>query len=233
MPESRLVIFANGLLPDPDAARRLTRPGDTLVAADGGTRHALELGLVPAVVIGDLDSLQPEDRIRLDEAATRLVAHPRDKDETDLELALRYAVENRFRSILVVGAIGGRLDQTLCNLALLTAPWLAELEVRLDDGLEEAWFVRGCRVAPSRGDSRGIRGEAGEVVSLLPWGADATGVTTQGLRWPLSSETLSAHQSRGISNELLGATASLVLESGLLLVVHRRNRQSAVLSQQS
>jgi thiamine pyrophosphokinase len=223
--ESRAVIFANGSLPDLKAVSRLLRPDDTLLAADGGSFHLLALGLLPSAVIGDLDSLSAADHRRLEAAGVCLLQHPRDKDETDLELALRHAVDAGHRSILIVGALGGRLDQTLGNLSLLADPALEGLEVRLDDGVEEAFFVRGGE-SSSRGANRGIHGRPGEVVSLLPWGALTEGVTTDGLRWPLCGETLFPHKTRGISNELLGETASVTLTSGLLLVVHRRNLQS-------
>jgi thiamine pyrophosphokinase len=210
MTEPRAVIFANGNLPDLKAARRLLRPGDVLLAADGGSLHLLALGLRPSVLIGDLDSLTAADRRRLETAGVRLLRHPRDKDEVDLELALRYAVAAGHRSILVVAALGGRLDQTLGNLSLLADPALEGLNLRVDDGVEEAFFVR------SRGE---VHGRAGEIVSLLPWGAPVAGVTTDGLRWPLRGETLLPHKTRGVSNELLG------IQSGLLLVVHRRKRK--------
>lgn len=209
----RAIVFANGHLPDPVAAGRLIRPGDLILAADGGTRHALALGLTPAVVIGDLDSLSALDRRRLESAGTRLVVHPADKDQTDLELALDFAVEQGCKTILVLAALGGRLDQTLANLALLTAPRFADLDIRLDDGLEQAFFVR------SRARLQGGRGQ---IVSLLPWGAPAAGVVTEGLRWPLQAETLYPDRTRGVSNELLGETATISLAAGLLLVVHRR-----------
>ena len=228
MHNSRAVIFANGFIPDPGPARRLIRPGDALIAADGGTRNARALGLLPTVVIGDLDSLLPEDRLQLEAAGSRLLEYPREKDETDLELALRYAVEQGFHTVVVVGALGGRLDQTLGNLALLTAPSLAGLDVCLDDGTEEARFARGAREESSRGGGLEVRGEAGDILSLVPWSAEAAGITTKGLRWPLSGETLSSYGSRGLSNEMLGARASITLESGLLLVIHRRNPRPAI-----
>lgn len=214
---SRAVIFVNGRIHDLESVRRLIRPGDAIIAADGGTRHALALGLVPSVIIGDLDSLTSELRHLAEQSGTRLIQHPRDKNETDFELALHYAVEAGYREILVVAALGDRLDQTLGNLSLLTDPLFTTLDVRLDDGLEEAFFARGsCQV----------RGTAGEIISLIPWGGDVTGVVTGGLRWPLQRGTLHSYKTRGISNELLGETASISLESGLLLIVHSRNRQS-------
>jgi len=214
---SRAVIFVNGHIPDLELVRRLTRPGDTLLAADGGTRHALALGLTPSIVIGDLDSLNDDDRRKLDAAGTEIRRFPRDKNETDFELALHYAVDAGYREILIVAALGDRLDQTLGSLALLTAPFLVGLDVRVDDGVERAYFVR----AQAR-----VEGRPGDLVSLIPWGGEVTGVVTDGLRWPLRGETLYPYQTRGISNELLGETASVSQKSGLLLVVHSRNRQS-------
>ncbi len=77
---------------------------------------------------------------------------------------------------MIVGALGGRLDQTLGNLSLLTEPELADLDIRLDDGVEEALFTRSrCEV----------HGKPADIVSLLPWGGEVTGVSTEGLRWPL------------------------------------------------
>lgn len=220
--EKRAIVFVNGLLPDLEAARRLVWPGDALLAADGGTRHALALGLQPSIVLGDLDSLAGEEIRQLEAAGTRLLRQPRDKDETDLEIALRYALEAGFRQILVLGALGGRLDQTLANLSLLTAPALAGVDVRLDDGVEQAFFVR---------DRGRVRGRAGDLVSLLPWGGEAASVVTDGLRWPLRDESLHPHETRGISNEMLGRSASVSIASGLLLVVHRR--QSSITNHQS
>jgi thiamine pyrophosphokinase len=210
---SRAVIFVNGNIADPEQVRRLIRPGDTILAADGGTRHALALGLVPSVVIGDLDSLGADERRKLESAHAELRPHQRDKNETDFELALKYAVDSGFLEILVIAALGGRLDQTLGNLSALTDSSLAGLDTRVDDGVEQAFFIR------TRAHIRGI---PGEVVSLIPWGAEVTGVTTTGLRWLLQGETLFPDKTRGISNEMDGKSATISLESGLLLVVHRR-----------
>lgn len=211
----RALLFANGNLPDLAAASRLLRPGDRILAADGGTRHALALGLLPEAVVGDLDSLSAAQRRRLEAAGTRLLIHPRDKDQTDLELALDFALEQGCTAIVIAAALGGRLDQTLANLALLTAPRFAALDLRLDDGIEEAFFVR---------SQARLEGRRGDLISLLPWGGPASGVVTEGLRWPLHAETLQPEQTRGVSNEMLAGTATVSLDAGLLLVVHRRRK---------
>jgi thiamine pyrophosphokinase len=214
---SRAVIFVNGHLPHIEPVRRLILPGDILIAADGGTRHILALGLMPSVVIGDLDSLTDNDCRRLDATGTEIRGVPRDKNETDFELALQYAVEAGCSEIIVVAALGNRLDQTLGNLALLTNPSLIGLDIRLEDGEQQACFTR----IQAR-----VKGHSGDIVSLIPWGRKVTGVVTDGLRWPLQGETLYPYKTRGISNELLDETASISLKSGLLLIVHGRHLQS-------
>ncbi len=210
---SRCIIFANGTLPDPNSARRLIRADDLILAADGGTRHVRTLGLVPFVLIGDLDSITQEERQKMKEAGVQMIQHPRDKNETDLELALEYAIGTGSREIVIIAALGGRLDQTLGNLALLTNVQLSTLNVKLDDGVEETFFCRG---------QSHVEGRRGDLVSLIPWGGEVTGVRTEGLRWPLSDETLHPHKTRGVSNELLGEIASVKIETGLLLIIHRR-----------
>jgi thiamine pyrophosphokinase len=209
----RVVIFANGHLPDPEAARALLQEGDFLVAADGGARHVLSIGAQPDVLIGDLDSVGKGLLADLVSNEVEVVQFPEDKDETDLELALAYALEKHPDSILVVAALGDRLDQTLANLMLLTSPKLAGLQVRIDDGIEQAFFCR---------EQAEITGRSGDVVSLIPWGGAVEGLATQGLQWPLQGETLYPDQSRGISNLMLAERASLTFRSGLLLVIHHR-----------
>lgn len=212
---TRLLIFANGIVPKLEFARSLIQSGDILMAADGGTRIALALGLFPSIVIGDLDSLTPEERQKLNAKGVEIQQYSRDKDETDLELAFHYASKNGFREILVVGALGGRLDQTLGNLSLLTNPELAALDVRLDDGVEEAFFTRRwCE----------IHGKPADIVSLIPWGGEVSGVCTEGLHWPLDNEALFPDKTRGISNEMSLETATISLKSGLLLVIHHRQQ---------
>lgn len=210
----RIVIFANGILPDPQKARSLVLPGDFILCADGGTRHALEMGLTPGLVIGDFDSLDLDEIEKAESAGIQIVRYPHDKDETDLELAINHSLELNPSSIVIFAALGNRLDQTLGNIALLSDPRLAALDVRLDDGLEEAFFCRG------QSELRG--GTVGDIVSLIPWGGAVVSVRTEGLKWPLNNETLYPEKTRGISNELLGTSALVSLSSGLLFIVHRR-----------
>lgn len=211
---SRIVIFANGVLPDVRKARELIRTDDLIICADGGTRHALGMGVRPLIVIGDLDSLSEEERKRAENSGAKIVQYSQDKNETDLELAIDQALELKPTSVVIIAAMGDRLDQTLGNIALLSDQRLAEMDFRLDDGLEEVFFCRSrCHV----------HGKSGDLVSLLPWQSAVDGIRTEGLKWPLHNETLYPDKTRGISNQLIGSEASITVAAGLLLIIHRRN----------
>lgn len=215
MPELRALIFANGQIPDLEAARGLLQPEDLLIAADGGARHLAALGCTPQVVIGDLDSLSPAEVQQLADAGARILQYPIDKNETDLELAILHACDLGCFHLRILGSLGGRLDQTLANLFLLALPELDGVDARLDDGTEEVFLIR---------DSASIIGLRGETVSLLPLSEAAHGVTTQGLRYPLSGETLFPERSRGVSNEMIEPEALIRLDSGILICIHTRKK---------
>jgi len=216
----RAVIFANGQLPDIEAARSLLHTDDYLIAADGGANHLMKMGILPEIVVGDLDSVDEDTLFELTSAEVDIEQYSEDKDETDIELALHYAVELRPSAILIIGALGGRLDQTLANLSVLTDPSLPGIDIRLDDAVEEVFF---CRASAGKGGQAKVHGRSGDTVSLIPWQAPVEGVTTEGLQWPLYGETLYPDKSRGISNILLAGTAFVRIQSGLLLIVHRRS----------
>ena len=213
MPSNRrAVIFANGLLGSLDDARQALRPGDILIAADGGARHCVSLGLVPHYLVGDFDSLDPHEQDELRQMGVAIYQHPARKDFTDLELALRHARALGADEIIVLGGLGARWDQTLANLLLPAAKEFASVHIRLLDGPQEVFLLR-------EGESAEVRGSLGDTVSLIPLGGDAQDVTTDGLEYPLRGEALVFGATRGVSNVLLGETASIRLERGLLLCV--------------
>ncbi len=212
----RALIFANGEVTDLAALRKLLRPDDFLAAADGGCRHLLNLGLTPHLLVGDLDLLPAGAQSFLDLPDLQIVLHPVKKDETDLQLALDWVIQHGCREIRIAGASGGRMDHALGNLSLLTAPELADLDVRIDDGTVE--------IAAVRNQVR-FDGAAGDLLSLLPLGAAADGVTTFGLEYPLNNETLYPFRTRGISNVFTGLSAGVSLTAGLLICIHIRQSE--------
>ena len=209
----RITIFANGELPDLEKARGLLHPDDYIICADGGTRHSLALGLTPNLVIGDMDSIETNHWRELEKAGVSIELFPAEKNETDLELAIRRALELEPMEIIILGALGGRVDQILGNIALLNVPLHASPSICIDDGVEEIFFCR---------DHAQVHGRSGDIVSLIPWGSAVHGVKTENLKWSLQKETLHPDRTRGISNEMTEDVAMIKISSGLLLVVHTR-----------
>ncbi len=207
----RVIIFANGdYLPQGEPL-----PSDVLIAADGGARHLMKLGLTPGLVIGDLDSLCAFERVALEEAGAEIIAYPPRKDQTDLELALKKAREFHPDEIVIYGALGARWDMTFANLLLLAHPTLGCQNVRLIDGSQELRLLRG-------GNHTTIDGSPGDTLSLIPLSGDAVGIASIGLEYALNEDTLFFGAARGVSNLLLDEQAIVTLREGLLLVVHIR-----------
>lgn len=202
----KAVIVANGLLKQ----RISLLPGDLLIAADGGTHHCLEQGLIPSIVIGDLDSLDPDDIENLKNSGTKIIEYPSRKDFTDLELALQFALELEIEEILVLAALGARWDQTIANILLPAS--LGNKKVRLMDGNQEFFFLNG----PGKLD---IYGHCGDTFSVIPLAGDACGITTKNLEYPLKDEVLHFGSTRGISNVMLSEHASITLTKGILLCI--------------
>jgi thiamine pyrophosphokinase len=213
--ETTALVIANGDLAEPDAIRpRLAGLAPRwVIAADGGARHALTLGLHVDVLIGDLDSIEPAQAERLRAEGAQVIAHPPGKDETDLELALLQARALGAGEIVVLGAVGSRLDMTLSNVLLLLHPTLRPAQVVLWHGRQTAFVVLppGSKIPARSGDG----------VSLIPLAGDALGVRTQGLAFPLNGETLHLAAARGLSNVATDNRVRFTFNQGALLVVVR------------
>jgi thiamine pyrophosphokinase len=209
--EKRAVLFANGQIASISWAQSILIPDDFLIAADGGLGHCLNLGLTPSLLIGDLDSADPQQVSTVQSLGCRVEKAPVEKDETDLELALLWAARAGYSVIRILGAIGGRIDQELANLSLLLLPELSGRDVRILTEEAECFLIR-SRVT--------LHGRAGDRVSLLPWGGAAEGISTTAMAYPLHFERLAPERSRGISNRMLEETAEVSVAHGALLCIH-------------
>ena len=209
------VVVAGSLLVG-ELDRTAVEGADLLVAVDGGADALARIGLVPSLLVGDLDSISPGALADLRSRGVEVLALPTAKDETDTEAALRVALERGATRITVFNALGGpRLDHLLGNLLLLTAPWLAPVQVTLVDGLHKAFLVKGDGM---------VTGRPGDTVSLLPLTEAVQDVCTEGLLYPLRGGALLQGATRGVSNEMTGKSARVTHGEGALLLVHYRGR---------
>ena len=217
------LILADGEAPD-RAALDHTWPGwaaavGLVVAADGGARHATRLEVDIDVWVGDGDSLDADGLAALEASGIPMHRADPHKDESDTELAVREAMARGATGLVIVGGLGGqRFDHSLANIGLLTMPELVGRPAALLDARTRITLIR----APDT-DGLPVRtplaGRVGDLVSLLPYGADVAGVTTQGLEYPLVNEVLAAGPARGLSNVRRAADAAVTVGSGLMLVV--------------
>jgi len=156
----RALIAVNGIIEDYAAIARRLHADDLLIGADGGAAHWLAMGRRPHVVVGDLDSLPPAVVNDFIAQGVQVERHPCEKDQTDLELAIERALADGASEVLLIGALGGRLDQTLANLLILAQrAWTTP--VRIMEGDQLAEILRG----PGALD---LHGPPGATVSLIP-----------------------------------------------------------------
>ncbi len=208
----RAVIFANGILNDDETIRAAIHPDDLLIAADGGAAHCLALGLTPKVVIGDFDSLDKNVLAALQSTDVEVIRYPARKDETDLELAFRYARNQNVSEILVFAALGARWDMTIANLLLPAQDMFAQTRTWIVDGSQKITLVRA-------GTTLELHGNPGDTVSLIPLGGDVHGISSEGLEYPLQYSSLRFGSPLGVSNVLLGNVAMITITEGILMCI--------------
>ncbi|GAC1491526.1 MAG: thiamine diphosphokinase [Candidatus Limnocylindrales bacterium] len=212
----QVLVVLNGDLPDGTWLVAEARRADLVIAADGAADSLFTAGVRPSLVVGDLDSLSPAAVALLEEAGVPIERHPREKDATDGELALRAAITRGATVIRIAGALGGpRADHAVASLLLLTLPTLSELDVALVTPTDTVRLLRG----PVR---HRISGAAGDLVSLLPLSGPVAAMTTAGLRYALDGATLEQGPTLGVSNELVTDEATVEIRAGMLLVTTHR-----------
>ncbi len=206
---SHTIVLTGGDPVSPALAGALPT-GAYVIAADSGLANAAGLGLTVDLLVGDMDSVEAGALAAAVDAGVEVERHPTAKDRTDIAIALDAALRRGSERVTVVGGHGGRLDHHLANALLLASDRYADLDVDAFMGPAHLHVVR------RRVEITGVRGE---LVSLLPVHGAARGVVTEGLLYPLAGDDLPPGSTRGVSNELTGAAATVSLTDGVLLVV--------------
>jgi thiamine pyrophosphokinase len=186
---------------------------DLVVAADSGYDAAVDAGLTPTHLVGDLDSISAAGLSAARAAGIPIEPYDPDKDHTDTTLALRRAVALGATDVTLLGpATSDRLDHLIGALTALGDSVLA--------GCEVAGELGGSSVRVLHpGHTTVLHLEAAGVFSLLALHGPCDGVTVSGARWPLNDARLVPGSTLGVSNESLGDPVSISVREGVLTVI--------------
>jgi thiamine pyrophosphokinase len=180
-----------------------------LIAVDGGADLLFRLGLTPDFIIGDLDSIKPSvlDYFR---NRVEIIRYPKEKNETDTELAVEWCVNKGIRELCIINDMRGDLAHTLGVLAVLNSGFTKKLNIRIESLHEIALMVpKKCL----------LKGKVGHKLSLLPISRVVKGITTSGLAYPLKDEELKYDSCRGLSNLFVDEEVTINYEYGRLIAL--------------
>jgi thiamine pyrophosphokinase len=200
-------VICHGEIKDYEFHRKLIEGCSLVICADGGVFHAKSMNIKPHVVLGDFDSCSREFAKTFE--GVKVVKYPSEKNETDTELAVDYALSAGERHILLLGATGSRLDHTMANIGLLVSIAEKGGTGEIINENNRAFIIK---------DRAQVHGK-GTMVSLIPFGGDVKGVTLKGFKYPLTEFTLEMGTSRGISNLLEEEIGEISIKEGTLLAV--------------
>jgi thiamine pyrophosphokinase len=207
----RTAIFLNGAPDSVHLIQVVVRCADLVVAADGGARHALEAGIVPDLIVGDLDSLESNFLREIEERRVEIQRHPKRKDKMDGHLAVLAAGERGATAADFLCAAGGKPG------AVFALPHILLTAERI--GLRSTVVSDQGRMFVVEASSHAVEGAAGDSVSVFPLSGPATGITLEGMGYPLVNARLEPGDTLGFHNELIGTEARVSVERGALLVV--------------
>jgi thiamine pyrophosphokinase len=206
----KVVVFAGGDLGDFIQIEKYTKDAALVICADSGVRHAFRMNIIPDIIVGDMDSASVEDIKKIEALGIEKYTFSAEKDFTDTELALRLALKKGARQVVLFGGLGSRPDHSLANIFLMVLFKKQGMDVKLVGGNWEMFLID---------NKKQFGGKKGDILSLIPITPEVTGIRTEGLYYPLIDETISMGPARGISNVFMGDSATVTIQSGLLLAI--------------
>lgn len=208
------LIVCSGSISDYFHYEKYFRRAEFVICVDGGAKYLRNLGIVPDVLVGDLDSISNEDLEYFKSLNIEIIKYPTQKDMTDAEIAVDYAVDKGFTEIIIIGGIGTRLDHSLANILLV--------KKLLDKGIKGILVNENNEITMIK-DIIEIEREKDVKVSLLPLTGVVEGITTKGLFYPLKGEDIEMGSSRGVSNEFKDDVAEVSIKNGILMVIKSKD----------
>lgn len=201
-----LFIICNGTFKMPKKYQAMAKKA-TILAVDGGIRYCLKLEIQPNILLGDWDSVSQIDFQLAKKTTSKILTYPKEKDKTDLELALDYGVSKNYSPIYIFGALGSDLAHSQANILLLTK-YPEDINISIIHGNQEIFMIK---------KNHTIRAKKGAKLSLIPISKECKGITTEGLRYSLTNGTLFRSYTLGNSNVFTHPQAKITYSTGILL----------------
>jgi thiamine pyrophosphokinase len=208
------VIYANGQYPSKVFAEELAQEADSIICADGGLNVLGETDVIPDLIIGDLDSADPE-LVRIKEkAGSEVRRYSSDKDLTDTQLAVEAAIEKKAGKIILTGVSGGRIDHGYGNLFILNDLGKRGIDAEIREPGDRVFLLDS-----SVRSSLILDVEPGTTVSVLAFSDQAEGVVLRGFQYPIDDRTLGKRDpGYGVSNVTVSERPEIRVRQGILLV---------------
>ncbi len=203
------LLVASGSIRDLDLLKSYYNKVDYCIAVDGGMNYCKNAGIVPDLVIGDLDSIDREVLSYIEDLNIEIFKYPVEKNATDLEIAADYLLEKNFNKIYLAGVVGSRWDHSLANILLLN-----KLKDRNADGI----IVNNKNTMCLVDDYMEIR-DSKNYISLVPSSDEGIEVSLEGFKYPLDRFSVDYGSTRCVSNELDGEVGIIRVHKGRAFVV--------------
>jgi thiamine pyrophosphokinase len=215
MKSKRVVIISNGEVKNREFFMKLIKKSDYIIAVNGGSKHAKNFGLIPDLIIGDLDSISKEDYVYFQSKGSTFLRYDPIKDKTDVHLAIEHVMKSEFKEILLICVFGDRIDHIIANIFLLLKVVEARIKIKIIDEFNEIILIQNFGK---------IKGNIGDTVSLIPLTETVTGIQLTGLKYNPKDGRLKMNDTLGISNILTKKVATIQINNGKLLVIKPNKR---------
>ncbi len=213
----KCTIVSNGIISDYDSFKALLNfEAGFIICADGAMRHLREVGVFPDLIVGDLDSADPDDIKFYESHNVEFEKFDNDKDFTDTELCFEIAVQKGFNVIHILAAFGNRIDHTLANIGLFRKADMASVRLCILDEKNVMYSIVGDG---KHIDKIEVIKKDGWFISLIPLTEKCEGVSCTGTKYILDNEILFIGESRSVSNEFVDDAAYVSVKNGILLII--------------
>jgi thiamine pyrophosphokinase len=215
---SKLIIHLVGAGPKNKTPFRTLQKNENeiWIGVDRGAGYLLSEGIIPEAIFGDFDSISQAHLEELKEKIEHVFTFPPEKDDTDLELALKWALEQGPNKIMIHCVTGGRLDHEFGSINTLVKYLNPHTEIFIVDEVNQISVL-------NEGSYLFEKSNEYKYISFFSIGNEVKDLTLEGFKYPLTNYTLKIGSSLCVSNEIIGKCSAISFASGIVLVIRSKD----------